>query len=700
MGRNQKLELGAIFLVYFGLALANARTLMPWCDEAWFAGPAVSLVTRGYMGTPVLDPTAAWGIRDLRHIDRYTYWITPGFPFSLSLWFRVWPIHLFTVRAYSILWGAVTLSAWWVILRRLSGNIPVALAGVALLAIDFTFLWGAAVGRMDMMCAALGSGALAVYLTLREGHFRWAVLASNALIAAAALVHPLALGWCAALVALTLYYDHRRIRIPEVLLAGVGYLVAAAAWGSYIAQDPALWSAQFSANTGNRVLSGSLWANLHAQTIERYFWMFGLAPDTHGLSHLKIAALTIYAAGLVGALATPGIRRHPGYRALLAIWLASSLTMSAVDKEISHFYLLHFMLPIIALLGVWITFAWQKGGAPRWLLAGMAAALILVQASVLVSRIRQDYYHTAYLSSAAYLRDHMHPEDRVFGSAELAFELGFNGRLIDDYRLGYKTGQQARFVVLDQNRYQEWISAMRTKEPDAYRQIRDMLDHRYRMVYRDSEYEIYERTASSPPRGGAPIVPTYKEPDNIVLPASRIRKSAPREAIFLFVDGNSRVTPWTQSAALPTSGGGVHLMVRPGRPGYGSACRQAMPQILRERLDGHAIRFDADLSHPPRRRQRVCGCPGGVDGHSGRKRDSDLLRPWNVRELAPWRSLSGCRVENRLAPRPDESGGPSGPCREESLRHVFGSSTFLKALEIDTDLRLAAARTGTLRLTG
>jgi hypothetical protein len=497
MVRNWKLELAVIFAVYFGLALANARTLMPWCDEAWFAGPAVNLVTRGYMGTPVLDPTAAWGaagFRDLRQIDRYTYWIMPLFPFTLSLWFRIFPMQLLAARLYSTMWGAVALMAWWVILRKLLGNVRVALTGVALMAIDFTFLWGAGVGRMDMMCAALGSSALAVYLSLRETSFGRAVVASNACVAAAALAHPLALGWCAALVALTLYYDRRRIRIPHILLAGVPYLLAACAWGVYIIQNPSLWWAQFSSDAHQRTWSGSLWSNLHAQIIQRYGWMFGMAPDTHGLSHLKIVALAIYAAGLAGALATPQIRRHEGYRALLVIWLASLITMSAVDKDIHPFYLVHFMLPIIAILAVWMATAWEKGLAPHWLLGGMAAALLLVQASVFASRFRADLYDTEYLNSIAFLRGHLRPEDRIFGSAELAFELGFDGRVIDDFRLGAKSGKRARFAVLDQNRYQEWIPNLQTYEPETYQQIRDMLDRRYHVVYKNAGYEIYERS--------------------------------------------------------------------------------------------------------------------------------------------------------------------------------------------------------------
>ena len=43
----------------------------------------------------------------------------------------------------------------------------------------------------------------------------------------------------------------------------------------------------------------------------------------------------------------------------------------------------------------------------------------------------------------------------------------------------------------------------------------------------------------------------------------------------------------------------VHLMARPGKGGYGSACRDAMKQILQENLADYVIQSDADLSHPP-----------------------------------------------------------------------------------------------------
>jgi dolichol-phosphate mannosyltransferase len=100
------------------------------------------------------------------------------------------------------------------------------------------------------------------------------------------------------------------------------------------------------------------------------------------------------------------------------------------------------------------------------------------------------------------------------------------------------------------------------------------------------------------------IIPTYNERDNVNALVSRIRKAAPREPIF-FVDDNS---PDGTAAAIRSIQQGdpdIHLMVRPGKGGYGSACRDAMEKILRENLAPYVIQFDADLSHPPELLPRI-----------------------------------------------------------------------------------------------
>jgi dolichol-phosphate mannosyltransferase len=112
------------------------------------------------------------------------------------------------------------------------------------------------------------------------------------------------------------------------------------------------------------------------------------------------------------------------------------------------------------------------------------------------------------------------------------------------------------------------------------------------------------------------IIPTYKERDNIVSLVSRIRKAVPREAIF-FVDDNSPDGTADEIRRVQQSDASVHLMTRPGKLGYGSACRQAMQQILHEKLDDHIIQFDADLSHPPELLPRLLEMLGDYDVATG-----------------------------------------------------------------------------------
>jgi hypothetical protein len=365
------------------------------------------------------------------------------------------------------------------------------------MAVDFTFLWSASVGRMDMMCEALGISGIAAFLYLRERSLPYAVLVSHACVVAAGLTHPMALGACAALVALTFFFDRSRIRLSTVAMAAVPYLAGAAGWGAYIAQNPSIFWIQFRGDATNRFISGSLVQLLRSQTVERYLYMFGLSPDTRGLSHIKIVILVIYALGFAGALLTPRIRANRGYRALLLMWAAAVVIMSLADKEIHPFYLIHFLTPVIAIFAIWLHSNWIQGGVPRWVLAGVVGTLVLVQFMVTGSRIGQDPYRNNYQTTTAFLKQHTGSKDLIFGSAELGFDLGFfNGRLVDDFRLGFLSGKKATYIVLDQNRYQEWIPNLKKSEPQAYNYIMEMLARDFQLVQQNGNYQVYVRRSS------------------------------------------------------------------------------------------------------------------------------------------------------------------------------------------------------------
>jgi dolichol-phosphate mannosyltransferase len=94
------------------------------------------------------------------------------------------------------------------------------------------------------------------------------------------------------------------------------------------------------------------------------------------------------------------------------------------------------------------------------------------------------------------------------------------------------------------------------------------------------------------------IIPTYNERENIASLVSRIRSAIGDEPIF-FVDDNSPDGTAGEIRRLQQQDANVHLMARPGKGGYGSACRDAMKKILAENLADHVIQSDADLSHPP-----------------------------------------------------------------------------------------------------
>lgn len=94
------------------------------------------------------------------------------------------------------------------------------------------------------------------------------------------------------------------------------------------------------------------------------------------------------------------------------------------------------------------------------------------------------------------------------------------------------------------------------------------------------------------------IIPTYNERDNIATLVNRIRKAVPTEPI-LFVDDNSPDGTAEEIRRIQLQDPAVHLLERPGKGGYGSACRDAIKKVLHENLADYVIQSDADLSHPP-----------------------------------------------------------------------------------------------------
>jgi 4-amino-4-deoxy-L-arabinose transferase-like glycosyltransferase len=214
------------------LAGALARSNSPWSSEAWFAIPALNLLTRGYMGTTVLAWQGTW----LTGIERHTYWIMPLDPLAQAVWYKAVGFSLFRQRLLSVFFGAGALVSWFMIVLRISGTYRAASIAILIVGFEGNFLNAAANGRMDMMAAALGAAGLAAFLQLRDRASRTALWVSHSLVAAAVLTHPCGVLFVAALVVMMLYTEarggQRRLRPGDIAAAALPWLVAILLWGA------------------------------------------------------------------------------------------------------------------------------------------------------------------------------------------------------------------------------------------------------------------------------------------------------------------------------------------------------------------------------------------------------------------------------------------------------------------------------------
>jgi len=481
-----------ITVAYLGLAIMSALAMRPWCDEGWFSNPAENLLTTGSMPTSVLDPTAAWRGVNLQGIDRHTYWVMPLYILAQAGWYRITGFSLISMRMFSVLWGLVALACWYIILKRLSGSTAVGLLAVILLATDFQFLSTAGDGRMDMMTAALGSAALACYLSMRERHLGRAILVSQIFGAASFFTHPLGILGVVGVIFVTLYYDGKRLRPGYIVLAGLPYAVIATGWAFYILQSPSDFLPQFAGNASGRMELLQAPATVLWREIEqRYLTPYGLSAGMSIAARLKGIVLVIYSIGLLAACADKRIRNDRGLRVLLILAAGNLIGLTLLDSFGIGWYLIYIIPLAIALVAALANAWWRSGRGPRAAVALTLGLLIVVQLTVSISRIARNS-RSDFLAASDFLRSRLNGYRLVMASAEFGIPLRFDKRLIDDFRLGYRSGKRPDLIVMDTPRYCLWTALLRNQDAGNYRYIQDLLAS-YRVVYDHGAYRMYER---------------------------------------------------------------------------------------------------------------------------------------------------------------------------------------------------------------
>ena len=186
-----------------------APTKSPWSDEAWFANAAWNLASKGKLVTTVLE-TSGTNLQGLPINTRSG--VMPLHLLVQAGWYKIFGFSLLGMRLISVGFGFLALAAWYVVIKKVSGSWQVGLLTGVLLSVDYVFVMGASLGRMDMMSSALGVSGLAVYLLLREKTLTKAVLFSQSLVVASGLTHPNGgVLFLAGVIFVAVYFDRARL---------------------------------------------------------------------------------------------------------------------------------------------------------------------------------------------------------------------------------------------------------------------------------------------------------------------------------------------------------------------------------------------------------------------------------------------------------------------------------------------------------
>ncbi len=467
-----------------------------WTNEAWFASPGLTLAHKGFLGTTILASKGTW----MEGIEQHTYWMPPVHLLTQAAWYKLFGFGLVALRSISIVSGAVALLAWYSALSTLTVNRGLALLTTGIVATDYHFLMYAALGRPDMLCAALGSTAFALYLHYRTRSLPKALLLAHGFAAASCLTHPCGVLYAAALVLLMLYFDRRQTGWRSIGLVAAPYLVALGAWGLYILQAPSQFVHQFTGNISGiasefaDVNRGSLMMSpfraLKWEYFRRYAGNFGW-NSTGFADRLPLYVLAVYTLAVAGCLLTKQLRNHPGCRVLLLVGAFEYLFMALFDGLKGSAYLVHTLPLCAAFLAFCIWFWIDKSRRITWAIAPILILFVAVQLGTLVHDMIYSTERWDYQSAVSFIRQTRIPPQIIAGG-EFAFEFGFESGMVDDPRLGYYTGQRPEFIAanpIDRG----WIERSAVLYPEIHAYQVKLLANEYRVIFRNSHYTIYQR---------------------------------------------------------------------------------------------------------------------------------------------------------------------------------------------------------------
>jgi 4-amino-4-deoxy-L-arabinose transferase-like glycosyltransferase len=485
--KQQAIAIALISIAYVISAANLASRRAPWNDEGWFAEPAYTLLTKGYMGSPIIHPKGTWLAGELTGIQTHTYWIMPGYPLLQTIWYRIFGFGVMQMRAISIAAGLLVIWAWAFLIWKIAGNRLAACLTAAVLAADVTFLYGASDGRMDMTTAAFGSLGLALFVCFRERSLTLSLLASNALIAAAVLCHPNGVVYAFLLLLFVARYDTRALRWRH-LLSLTPYFVFLAAWAIYILQQPVYFAAQFKANAepplGSRMDGLRHPLNMFVMEFTRYLDHFGGYSPWAQLPHMMRIVPFLYWACLIWILAEGVLKRNRS-RAFLGTCAVATFVFMGVFITLKSASYLVAIQPLYA-ASIALAVCPEAG---RWARIPLSILTVLLVAQGLgfSNALHRNEYRDGYIPAVSYLKEHASQQASISGSPGLRFGLP-TYHLVSDSRLH----EPVEYIVADRWYRFDWGFVYRTYEPQTEVEVLRKLEM-YEKVFDRGGWTIFRR---------------------------------------------------------------------------------------------------------------------------------------------------------------------------------------------------------------
>jgi hypothetical protein len=468
------------------LSIGYARTKKPLLDEGLNASAAYSLVAHGQFAIPQLEESGMTITARIPDIQHYCYIYGPDYLFAAAAWMKVFGYGLMQIRMFSIVWGLLAMAAWFRIIERLTQDRVAAALGVVLLAVNYQFIVEAANGRFDMMCASLGSIALAAYLNFREKSLKKALFFGALAAAAAFFTHPMGLLYGVALMWIVIYLDLRRLGPAHALWFGAPWVLFIAGVLAWMSPHREIANAQFTAATHARwsALANPV-VSLLTDATQRYlvfFWSEGT-----GAARLKVLILVLHLLLMGIALLSWQVRNSLAFRALAPCLLIVYCGIALLDSMKWPYYMLHTFLFASAIAAV--TAARLRTAPLRPLVGTIVAALLLVEIGGVAAKIRENSLAREFAPTIAYIRAHTSQSDYVEGEMALNFGLGYSDPGFHmDNRMGYYSGVKPALIVTDE--FAD-IGYFRVHAPQVYAFIRHRLDDEYRLAAQFADYKIY-----------------------------------------------------------------------------------------------------------------------------------------------------------------------------------------------------------------